>query len=76
MRRDRGKLGGVVLRDRAAEGDAGMEVDASQQGLEHLSEWWDERIRRAVEGTPGDWFDRTFDELEATTPRSALTPTP
>ena len=47
-----------------------------QQDLEHLSEWWDERIRRAVEGTPGDWFDRTFDELEATTPRGALTPAP
>ena len=37
MRRDRGKLGGVVLRDCAAEGDAGVEVDPLQQGLENLA---------------------------------------
>lgn len=46
-----------------------------QQDLEHLSQWWDERIRSVVEGTPGDWFDRTFDELEPA-PRPALKAAP
>lgn len=35
-----------------------------KQDLERLSEWWDERIRRAIEETPGAWFDRAYDEME------------
>ena len=42
-----------------------MERRFHKQELEHLSRWWDERIRRAVEETPGEWFDQAFDELEA-----------
>ena len=36
--------------------------------LEPLSRWWDERIRRAIEETPGEWFDRACDEIEADSP--------
>ena len=32
--------------------------------LEQLSRWWDERLRRAVEETPGEWFDQAFDDLD------------
>ena len=46
-----------------------------QHDLEHLTRWWDERIRRAIVGAPGDWFDRTFDELESA-PRSELASAP
>jgi len=34
--------------------------------LERLSKWWDERIRHAIEETPGEWFDKAYDELDAT----------
>ena len=33
--------------------------------LEHLTRWWDARVRRAVEGSPGDWFDHAFDDFES-----------
>ena len=36
-----------------------------KQDLERLSRWWDDRIRRAIEETPGDWFDSAYDELDA-----------
>ena len=36
-----------------------------QRDLEQLSHWWDTRIRKAVEGKPGNWFDHAFDELAA-----------
>ena len=34
--------------------------------LERLSKWWDDRIRHAIEDSPGEWFDRAYDELDAT----------
>ncbi len=36
-----------------------------KQDLERLSQWWDARVRRAIEETPGAWFDRAYDELDA-----------
>ena len=43
-----------------------------KQDLERLSQWWDARVRRAIEETPGEWFDRAFDEIhEPTRPKAA-----
>ncbi len=36
-----------------------------KQDFERLSQWWDARVRRAIEETPGEWFDRAYDELDA-----------
>ena len=33
-----------------------------QQDLEELSRWWDERIRRAINETPGEVLDRAYQE--------------
>ena len=44
-----------------------------KQDLEKLSRWWDERIRRAVEETPGEWFDRAYDGIEAAPPAPVST---
>ena len=32
--------------------------------LEPISRWWDNRVRRAVEETPGEWFDQAFKEMD------------
>lgn len=45
-----------------------------KQDLEQLSEWWDARLRRAVEEAPGDWFDRAYDEMEAAAAQPPATP--
>ncbi len=34
--------------------------------LEQLSRWWDDRLRRAVEETPGEWFDQAFNAMDGT----------
>ena len=39
-----------------------------KQDLEPLSRWWDERIRRAIEETPGELLDRAYDEIETDPP--------
>ena len=45
-----------------------------KQDLERLSQWWDDRIRRAIEETPGDWFDGAYDELDAASAPSPPAP--
>ena len=45
-----------------------------KQDLERLSQWWDARIRRAIEETPGEWFDRAYDELDASSSPSPPVP--
>ena len=42
--------------------------------LERLSQWWDARVRRAIEETPGEWFDRAYDELDASSSPSPPVP--
>ena len=44
--------------------------------LERLSQWWDARVRRAIEETPGEWFDRAYDELDASSSSSPSPPVP
>jgi putative proteasome-type protease len=44
--------------------------------LERLSQWWDARIRRAIEETPGEWFDRAYDEMDDTLPPASAAPAP
>ena len=34
--------------------------------VEPISRWWDERLRRAVEEGPGEWFDQAFDDMDGT----------
>ncbi len=34
--------------------------------LEPMSRWWDNRVRRAVEETPGEWFDQAFNTMDGT----------
>ena len=47
-----------------------------KQDLERLSQWWDARVRRAIEKTPGEWFDRAFDEIYENPLPKATAPAP
>jgi len=36
-----------------------------KQDLEPLSDWWQERIRKAVEDLPAEWVDSAFDRIDS-----------
>ena len=44
--------------------------------LERLSQWWDARVRRAIEETPGEWFDRAYDEFYEASREKPTAPAP
>lgn len=45
-----------------------------KKDLEPLSDWWQERIRKAIQELPPEWVDRSFDQLEADGPGSESSP--
>ena len=47
-----------------------------KRDLERLSRWWDASIRRAIEETPGAWFDQAYDEMDPAPPPKATAPAP
>lgn len=36
-----------------------------KEDLEPISDWWQERIRRAIQELPKEWVDRAFDRLDS-----------
>jgi putative proteasome-type protease len=36
-----------------------------KEDLEPLSDWWQERIRKAIQEFPAEWIEKAFDQLEA-----------
>ena len=47
-----------------------------KRDLERLTQWWHARVRRAIERTPGEWFDRAYDEILTATPPKGAAPAP
>ena len=48
----------------------------NKEDLEPLSEWWQERIRKAIQEIPSEWVDHAFDRLESERAASAPRFTP
>ena len=42
-----------------------LEQRFRKEDLEPLSDWWQDRIRKAIQELPTEWIDQTFDQLKS-----------